>query len=47
MLPTSTLFTNGIYSPERTVAVAGPMVSKPHYVKTLRVPALKGLVSNN
>ena len=43
----ATLFTKGIYSPERTVAVAGPMVSKPHYVKTLQGACIEGLVSNN
>ncbi|HPE97067.1 MAG TPA: Na(+)-translocating NADH-quinone reductase subunit A [Chitinophagales bacterium] len=43
----ATLFNKGIYSPERTVAVAGPMVSKPHYVKTLQGACIEGLVSNN
>jgi Na+-transporting NADH:ubiquinone oxidoreductase subunit A len=41
------LFTEGIYRPLRTVAIAGPEVIRPYYVKTLQGANIEGMIANN
>ncbi len=41
------LFTEGIYSPIRTVALTGPEVIKPQYYRTLQGASIENMVINN